>query len=387
MLKLLWQLVLKDLKLFVADRKAMIISFAVPVVIASFVAMLNTGASDGKPQTKIKIAVSDQDDTPVSQQILARLDASSSVEPFKTDAATAKQWVDQGRVAYAVVLPEGFTKGAIEAMGDGNAKRPEMESIADPSKKMEAQIAKGAVMQAVMTPIVRAKYGAAAGDAGDRMPFQEKESAKPTSEEERGKWSGVAHAFAGMGVQGLLFWAIESAMGILRERRMGIWRRLRAAPVSPTMLMLGKILSGALRALMILFVVFGAGAAFFHMRIEGSVLGFLLIALGASIMAACFGLFVAALGKTEQQSRGLSILAVLAMTMLGGAWFPAFLMPKWVQTLGLFIPVRWAVDGFDAMTWRGENLSQALSFAGVLVAFAAVFGVIALRRIRWEYEA
>ncbi len=39
--------------------------------------------------------------------------------------------------------------------------------------------------------------------------------------------------------------------------------------------------------------------------------------------------------------------------MLGGAWFPVFLMPQWVQTVSLAIPARWAVDGFDGMLWRG----------------------------------
>ena len=265
-----------------------------------------------------------------------------------------------------------------------------MVKMSDPSKATEVGIAEGMVSRVLAAAVVKGAYGDVPGSNDRKPPFEFKDAPKAAAanaDDDPGKWSGVAHSFAGMAIQGLLFWSIESAMGILRERKQGIWRRMRAAPVSPPMLLLGKVLSGSLRALLILLVVFGCGALFFHMRIHGSVVGFCLIALAASLMAATFGLFVAALGKTEQQSRGLSILAVLGMVMLGGAWFPAFLMPEWVQMISKFVPVRWAVDGFDAMLWRAQGLTQALPMIEALLGFAVFFGVFALRRIKWEYEA
>jgi len=78
--------------------------------------------------------------------------------------------------------------------------------------------------------------------------------------------------------------------------------------------------------------------------------------------------------------------AVLGMTLLGGAWFPSFLMPRWVQTVSLAIPSRWALDGFDAMTWRGFGLSAALIPSLMLLGFAAAFGAFAFARFRWEAE-
>jgi ABC-2 type transport system permease protein len=48
------------------------------------------------------------------------------------------------------------------------------------------------------------------------------------------------------------------------------------------------------------------------------------------------------------------------------------------------VPVRWAVDGLDAMTWRGIGLSGALMPVLVLIAFAVAFWTIAATRFRWE---
>jgi ABC-2 type transport system permease protein len=132
--------------------------------------------------------------------------------------------------------------------------------------------------------------------------------------------------------------------------------------------------------------VFLAGAALFHVRVEGSFAGFLLICVCTALMSATFGLVIATLGRTEQQARGYSILAVLLMVMIGGAWMPTFLMPKALQQSGVAFPTRWAVEGMDAMTWRGLGLSHVLTPAALLVGFSMLFAAIAWWRFRWETE-
>jgi ABC-2 type transport system permease protein len=156
------------------------------------------------------------------------------------------------------------------------------------------------------------------------------------------------------------------------------------------MFVLGKALSSTIRALAILFFVFGVGALVYHFQIQPvweCYLGFGLIAFAVSVMTAAFGLLVASLGKNAQQSRGLSTLAVLGMCMLGGAWFPMELLPKFMQTVSKAVPITWAINGFDDMIWRGGGLRDALTSVAVLLGFSVVFAIIALKRISWEPEA
>jgi ABC-2 type transport system permease protein len=49
-----------------------------------------------------------------------------------------------------------------------------------------------------------------------------------------------------------------------------------------------------------------------------------------------------------------------------------------------FIPTRWAVDGLDAMTWRGLPLQAALAPTAVLLGFSGLFALIAIWRFNWE---
>jgi ABC-2 type transport system permease protein len=112
--------------------------------------------------------------------------------------------------------------------------------------------------------------------------------------------------------------------------------------------------------------------------------GFLLVTIASSIMAATFGLLVAALGHTPAATRRVAMFVVLVMVMLGGAWVPSFLFPAWLQQITWLVPVRWAVDGLDAMTWRGLPFAEALVPTGLLLAFSVACGALALWRFRWE---
>jgi ABC-type Na+ efflux pump permease subunit len=234
----------------------------------------------------------------------------------------------------------------------------------------------------------RKLYGTSAATADDHrprgisIPYTVREEAQ-TSGENRA-YNGYAHSFAGMGIQFLFFAMIDLGVGILLERERGLWKRLRSAPVSRLSLLAGKSVSGTIIALMSLIVSFAFAIVVFRVRIDGSVLGFLLVAVSCALMACTFGLLIASLGRTPGATRGVASLAVLMMVMLGGAWVPTFVFPAWLQRLTVVVPARWAVDGLDAMTWRGLGLQAALMPSLVLVGFAALFGMTAYARFRWE---
>jgi ABC-2 type transport system permease protein len=72
--------------------------------------------------------------------------------------------------------------------------------------------------------------------------------------------------------------------------------------------------------------------------------------------------------------------------MLSGAWVPSFLFPRWMQSFTKAIPTRWAMDGLDAMTWRGLGFGEAILPIAVLLASTALFGSIAVWRFRWDAD-
>ncbi len=224
--------------------------------------------------------------------------------------------------------------------------------------------------------------GGSAAPRGLGMPYEV--AAQAVTSGDRVAYNGYAHAFAGMGVQFLFFAAVDLGIGILLERQRGIWKRLRSAPLSKATLLGGRALSGAIIALLTLFVSFGFAMVVFGVRIEGSQAGFVLVAAATAVMASAFGLLIAAVGKTPGGTRGVAILAVLLMVMLGGAWVPSFIFPAWLQQVTVAVPARWAIDGLDAMTWRGLGFAAAVAPSAVMLGFAGLFAGLAWLRFQWE---
>jgi ABC-2 type transport system permease protein len=424
-------MVRKDLQIFFSDRRSVIVSFVVPIVIASFFGSLFSGPGKKGERARVEVALVDQDGSAISRGIVASAQADENVTIALPEIDAARAAVRGGRLAVAVVIPPGFGDAAGTAFFGGREK-PTLQLLYDPSRSMELAMVRGIMTQHVMQAVSQEMFGGAQGKAlidkavpkiqdlqipadqkqalgqllesvqkyYNRQPASAGDAASPirargltvpyTVREEAMTsgpavaYNGYAHSFAGMAIQFLLFAMANLGMEILLERQRGLWKRLRSAPVSRLTLLVGKGVSGTIISMMILLVSFAFAMIVFRVRIEGSVLGFLAICLSCSMMAASFGLLVAALGNSPAAARGITTLAVLMMVMLGGAWVPAFVFPAWLQQATKVVPVRWAVDGLDSMTWRGIGLQGALVPTIVLLAFAAFFGAVAAARFRWE---
>ena len=378
-------LVRKDLILYFSNRRALIMTIAAPIVIAAFFGSIFGGGTD-KP-TRIPIAFADRDASALSQAVAASVKADPAFEVKEVDEPTAVTLAREGKVRAAVVLPPGFGEQTRNALLAG-ADKPVVAVHYDPSQATAMTLVRGLLAQHVMKAVGESLGRTAPGSAGASrsdafsLPFTTRAVESTASTDK--PYNGYAHSVAGMGVQFILFMGIEVGVGVLLARRLGLWKRLRAAPLSRGLLLGSHIASGAITALVLLAIIYAAAIAIFHVRIDGSVAGFVGIAIAFALLTSSFGLLIAAIGKTPEATRGLAIFATLVMVMLGGAWVPSFVFPPWLQTASLVVPTRWAVDGLDAMTWRGLGFDAAIAPIVVLLAFSALFAAIAIWRFDWE---
>jgi ABC-2 type transport system permease protein len=197
-------------------------------------------------------------------------------------------------------------------------------------------------------------------------------------------YNGYAHSFAGMTIQFILFTGIDAGVLLLLARDRGVWQRLRTAPVTKAQFLLAKVLATTLIGLFQFTVVYVVAITVFHVRIQGNVAGFVALAIAFCLLNATFGLMLAAIGRSAGATRGIAMMVILLLVMVGGAWIPSFVFPRWLQQASLATPTRWAVDGLDAMTWRGLKVEAVLAPLAVLCASAIVCLLIAIWRFRWE---
>ena len=430
----MWALVRKDLLLFVQDRRALLLNLLMPIVLGAFFGYI-FGGSGASNNAKIEVAVVAQDDSTITQKIVAGIQADSALAVVQLPLEDAKARVLKGKLKAAVLIPAGFGDAAGAALFGRNDK-PEIRIFYDPSQTAVLAMVKGMLTQHVMQHVSAEMFGGAGGrkvvdssiaeleavaakdpakgEVRDFLKslrkFQDRQSTAPTSaasgpaasEPAAGgglsmpfttqdeamssgpKYNGYAHAFAGMAVQFILFMGVDAGIGILLARRMGLWNRLLAAPITMTTVLAARAVSCALIAMGLLFFIFLVAGLFFQVQIAGSYVGFVAVCVSFALVTATFGLLIAAFGKTPEAARGIAVFATLILVMLGGAWVPSFIFPQWMQTFTLAVPTRWAVDGLDAMTWRGQGLEVALQASAVQLGFALLFGLVAWWKFRSE---
>ncbi|HKE27182.1 MAG TPA: ABC transporter permease [Bryobacteraceae bacterium] len=420
----------RDIRLFFLDRRAVLMSFLAPILIGSFFGYIFGGSPKDEPASKIEVAAVNQDTTGISGKIVSSLTSESAFHVKPMSADEARTAVRSGKITVALVIPPGFADRAVGAFLRGFGQ-PQIQLLYDPSHGPELQMVRGILTQHVIEVVSReafsgtdsAKYldeamrevnAAPVMDPAERtairrlltdigglnqqqrgslqspmragftMPYSVKEEA--ITARAGTPYNGMAHAFAGMAVQFILFMGIDAGLVVLAQRQTGLWKRLQAAPISRFTVIASRAFSAAGISALILTVVFGFARAVFNVRVEGSFPGFLGVCLAFSLMTAAFGLLVAVLGKTPEATRGMAILITLLLVMLGGSWIPAFLFPAWLQKLSFMVPTRWAVDGLEGMLWRGLGWDAAVGPILALLGFALLFGAIAIWRFRWETE-
>jgi ABC-2 type transport system permease protein len=369
-------LVRKDIALFVRDRRALVISVLTPIVLAAFFGSLFGGTgSGGNPVSRMAVGITDLDDTALTQAIIESLtqDESLAIQVLPEDRA--RQLVKSGKLRAAIVFPAGFETAATGALV-GLGQMPDVNLFYDPSQSMVRPMVAGLLTQHVMQRISRPNF-----IGGSKpVPFNLVNTAVTTGP----RYNSYAHSFAGMSIQFILFMGIDAGVTLLLMRQEGMWRRLRAAPLSRAALLGSRVAGTTLISMMILAVVYLAAGLFFGVRIAGSVPGFVMVAIAFSLLAATTGLMIASLGKSVGATRGVAMFSVLILVKLGGAWVPSFLFPEWLQHVTEFTPTRWAVDGLDATTWRGLPLQAAFLPTAILVGWSALFASIAVWRFDWE---
>lgn len=369
--RLVWELARKDLLLFATDRKGLLLCFGVPILLASAFGAIFHRKADEPMRPRVLVVA---DPSPTSQRIAAALCASDHLHAAPCDLDTAKRRLAHEANTLVVVLPPDLGKHPSTA-------RPCIQLWHPPSGHWEARWVEG-----ILTEIVLRESAREMLTLLPNVPHSLLE--RPFTIDRRTESAGGAlsenafsHSFCGMTLQYLLFWGMDSGLLLLRERRQGIWRRLRAAPVTRLTLLSGKALATALIALAQIACTFAFGATVFGVRITGSPTGFALMTLTAALLSAATGLLVAALGGNEGRARSVAILAILTLSLLGGLWLPSFLLPDWAQWLALALPTTWAARGLEGVTWQGMSLAGAWPCAVALLGYSGVFLTVAWWRL------
>ncbi len=104
-----WALTAKDLRLFLGDRRGVLLCFAVPILLASIFGLIfdRPGGTGGfRPRVLIVAG----DDAPLTRKIVADLCACDQLEAAEADHATALAELANRNVSVVFELPPDFQR-------------------------------------------------------------------------------------------------------------------------------------------------------------------------------------------------------------------------------------------------------------------------------------
>ncbi|MGD1005719.1 MAG: ABC transporter permease [Ignavibacteriaceae bacterium] len=432
-MKNILHLIKKDYIIFWHDKPAFSLTFIVPVFLIYLFGSIFSGP--GNSPSGIQIAFINNSDSKIAKKLESVLDTTKTFQLIRSytddkgkkaafDTNTIKDYIRKGNASAALVIPrDAFTDTSMGL---------KLKFYYDPKNEMEMQLIEGLLTKSIMSQmpglfmtsmqrrseimlgsgkgksfnkkiagvvsqyfnVDTAKINKWMSSSNPDSMFNDTTSKKANffidllridKEQLVGKEinnPGATRSVGGWAIMFLLFSLSGASTSLLDENKSRVILRILSAPVSREQILFGKYLYNFSLGCIQLLVMFFAGYVLFHIDIFSNFFNLLLIIIAASLASTAFGMFLAAVSRTQSQASGLGTLLILTMSAIGGAWFPTFILPPFIQILSKFSIVYWSMEGFMDVLWRGSGTLDILPYIGILVGMAAIVNIFSIIRFK-----
>jgi ABC-type transport system involved in multi-copper enzyme maturation permease subunit len=433
-MKTILTLIKKEYILFWNDKVAVALTFIVPAALIYLFGSI-FGGSGGTPQG-IDLAFMNNSNSAIGKKIESTLDTTKTFHLIKTyqndqgqtlqfDTVSIKDFVKKGNATAALVIPkDAYTDTAFGL---------KLKFYYDPKNEIEMQMIQGLLQQTIMSQIpqlfnslMMKRSEVALGKVKGRMfnkgiasliskyfhvdtskilrngYFVSADTTKndSTSKGAAGFFNNIikldkeqlvgknvnnpnaTRSVGGWAIMFLLFSITASSVSLFDEKLTGVTLRVLTSPVSRLQILWSKYLYNISLGVIQLYAMFFAGYLFFGIDIISNSLNLFIIIVCASAASTAFGMLLAAFSKTQAQARGLGTFLILVMSAIGGAWFPTFILPPFIQALSKLTLVYWSMEGFLDVLWRGSGFGEILPIAGILLLIAVIVNIISIWRFK-----
>lgn len=189
----------------------------------------------------------------------------------------------------------------------------------------------------------------------------------------------------GFGVTFLLIGMLMGiSLGLIDERDWGTLARLRVsgAPLAGTLV--GKLLSRFLIGLVQMILLFAIGWWLFGISLGTDPLMLLVPAAAIAFAGSAFGLIIACIARTHDSVMAFGAVVSMAMSAIGGCWWPIDFEPGWMRAVAQWLPTTWVMQSFNDLMIRGLPPSAivwpTIATFGLGLAYLIV-GIAAASRI------
>ncbi len=370
-------LVHKDFVLFLRDRKAMMLTYLLPIALISLFA-LAYGGIGGSKAGPVKLLVSDQDSSAQSTKLVSMLDSIPEIIVNEQHPEKIKEEIMNGKALAGLQIPKGYGKKLL------NGDDVMLLLFTDKSREIQSGMLRGMItgplMKEINTVGMKKRIMRNIEEEWPGMPEQtlagiEKNIAEKFVSDSKGDKSplviealsrkkginwGLIQAVAGTAVMMLLFSAAGMGSALLSEKENGSLKRLMFSPLKSTEILSAHLIYSTIVASSQLIVMFVFARLVFGLEIGTQWPVLLLTILLTAITCSSFGIFLSAIARTRKQLESMSTVLILIMSGIGGSMVPLFLLPAFMQKIAVISVNYWAIDAFYDILGRSSDVLQLL---------------------------
>ena len=178
--------------------------------------------------------------------------------------------------------------------------------------------------------------------------------------------------------------AISSLVTIVSiYREGGILKRLRATPLSPTVILSAHVLVKLVFTILTLAIMILLGRRYFPPGVPVPLFSYAVALTFTTWAILSIGFLIASVVPTARFAQPLAAVILYPMIVVSGLFFPVSVLPEWMRLVAKVLPLGYAVSLLDGI-WRGEGWAAHLGDVAALTIFFAAFTAISSRMFRWE---
>jgi ABC-2 type transport system permease protein len=310
---------------------------------------------------KAAIAIVDEDNSPLSQQISSAFYPPHFISPQLITLNETDKGMDQDRFTFVLDIPPHFQRDVLAG------KNPQVQLNVDATRMSQAFVGSGYIQQIAMGEVNTfvERYR-----SPTKLPVEMALRMRFNPNLTRSWFIAVVELIN----QITMLSIILTGAALIREREHGTLGHLLVMPVTPLEIMLGKVWSMGLVVLAaascsLYFIVRGV----LQVPIEGSMPLFLAGAAVHLFATASLSIFLATMARSMPQFRMLLILVMIPMQMLSGGSTPRESMPEIIQYIMLAAPTTHFIELGQSILYRGAGIDVVWSSFLWLFAIGGVF--------------
>lgn len=413
--------IIKELQLLAHDKVGLLLLYLMPVVLVFIITVVQDSAFKLVNENQLELLITNADNGDLGDSLVEILKKSGNFIIDEKNDLTEKKLQEEGlsggKLA-SIYIPENFSEaienntgtitqliltefGVSEETESSEKKETSLTIYFDPILQENFQYTLVTNLQTilsglenkVMLEILFKEMGydeipehIALNMTGGQTPI----IAKAASLDGKQKLTpnSTQHNVPAWSIFAMFFMVVSLGGNLVKERLSGSFIRLMTIPPGFSYTLISKMLVYLAVAVSQLFLLFCIGHFIFplmglpQLQIPHTVMQLIVVSVLSGMAAVSYAVLIGTYAKSQEQANGFGAVSIVIFAAIGGIWVPTFVMPDYMQTVALFSPLHWCLEGYYALFLKNGDWNALSSSIIFLSLFNIVCQVLIVAKLK-----